>query len=50
MTDHEDVELVPPGCHFDVVWRGYHRRRSTSTWTAEVGTFVTDRDAAVVMA
>ena len=50
MTEHEDVELVPPGYRFDVVWRGYHRRQVNEYLDAEVGTLVTDRDTAVVMA
>jgi colicin import membrane protein len=48
-TNDEDVELVPPGYRFDVVWRGYHRRQVNEFLDIEVQTIAMDRDAAVDM-
>jgi hypothetical protein len=49
MGDHEIGALVPPGCQFDVVWRGYHRRQVREFLDTELRMVVSDRDAAVGM-
>jgi hypothetical protein len=49
MTAPEAADPVPPGCRFDVVWRGFSRRQVNDYVDFELRVLTADRDAAVAM-
>ncbi len=49
MNAPEVADPVPPGCRFDVVWRGYSRRQVNDYVDFELRVLTADRDAAMTM-